>query len=111
MKSNLRAPAEYQELLKGLKGRIRSAQVRAASEVSKELVLLYWSTGRELSERFEREGWGGKIIDRLAQDLQAEFPGVEGYSPRNLRYMRSLAEAWPDEAMLQTAHCKIALGP
>ncbi len=62
-------------------------QVRAALAVSRELVLLYWSIGRDLSNRFEREGWGGKIIDRLAHDLQTEFPGVEGYSPRNLRYM------------------------
>ena len=90
-------PNGYQELLQGLKARIRSAQVRAALAVSRERVLLYWSIGRDLSERFQREDWGGKIIDRLAHDLQTEFPGVEGYSPRNLRYMRSLAEAWPDE--------------
>jgi hypothetical protein len=40
-------------------------------------------------------------VDRLARDLQAEFPGVEGVSPRNLHYVRSLAEAWPDELILQ----------
>lgn len=94
----------------GLKERIRSAQVRAALSVSRELVLLYWSIGRELSERFKREDWGGKIIDRLARDLQAEFPGVEGYSPRSLRYMRSLAEAWPDEAILQRLIAKLPWG-
>ncbi len=78
--------------------------------VSRELVLLYWSIGRELSDRFEREGWGAKIIDRLAHDLQTEFPGVEGYSPRNLRYMRSLAEAWPDEEILQRLIAKLPWG-
>ena len=65
----------------------------------------------DLSQRFGTEKWGGKIVERLAHDLQAEFPGVEGFSPRNLRYMRSLAEAWPQPEILQPAHCKIALGP
>ena len=108
--NSLQLPTGYHELLQELKGHIRSAQVRAALAVSRELVLLYWSIGRELSERFEREGWGGRIIDRLSQDLRAEFPGVEGYSPRNLRYMRSLAEAWPDAAILQRLIAKLPWG-
>ncbi len=110
MENGLGLPVGYQELLQGLKTRIRSAQVRAALAVSRELVLLYWSIGRELSDRFEREDWGAKIIDRLAHDLQTEFPGVEGYSPRNLRYMRSLAEAWPDEEVLQRLIAKLPWG-
>jgi uncharacterized protein DUF1016 len=88
------APSGYYELLQELKGRIRTAQVRAGLAVSRELVLLYWSIGRDLSQRFTSEGWGTKINDRLASDLQAEFPGVEGFSARNFRYMRALAEAW-----------------
>jgi hypothetical protein len=47
------------------------------------------------------EGWGARVIDRLSHDLQVEFPGVEGFSPRSLRYMRALAEAWPEEAIVQ----------
>ena len=97
MSDSLQLPSGYQELLQDLRRRIHTAQVRASLAVSRELVLLYWSIGRELSQRFEREGWGGKIIDHLAHDLQAEFPGVEGFSPRNFRYMRSLAEAWPEQ--------------
>jgi hypothetical protein len=34
--------------------------------------------GRDLSQQFATEEWGGKIIDRLAGDLQIEFPVVEG---------------------------------
>jgi predicted nuclease of restriction endonuclease-like (RecB) superfamily len=77
---------------------------------SRELVLLYWSIGRDLSQRFGTEKWGGKIVDRLAHDLQAEFPGVEGFSPRNLRYMRSLAEAWPEPEVLQQLIAKLPWG-
>ena len=68
--------------------------------VSRELVLLYWSVGAEILLRQKAQGWGSKVIDRLGRDLQARFPGVEGFSPRNLKYMRSLAEAWPDSAIV-----------
>jgi predicted nuclease of restriction endonuclease-like (RecB) superfamily len=81
--------------------------VRAALAVNREFIFLYWSIGRDLSQRFAAEEWGGKIIDRLAQDLQTEFPGIEGFSPRNLRYMRSLAEAWPEESILQQLVAKL----
>lgn len=103
-------PSSYPALLEELKARIRAAQVRAAFAVSREMVLLYWSIGRDLSQRFAAEEWGGKIIDRLARDLQSEFPGVEGFSPRNLRYMRSLAEAWPDPEILQQLIAKLPWG-
>jgi predicted nuclease of restriction endonuclease-like (RecB) superfamily len=110
VQNGLQLPSGYQELLQELKGRIRTAQVRAAFAVNRELVLLYWSIGRDLSQRFDREGWGGKIVDRLSKDLQAEFPGVEGFSPRSLRYMRALAEAWPDEPILQQVAAKLPWG-
>ena len=90
------SPPATRNSFRSSKGRIRTAQVRAALAVNRELILLYWSIGRDLSQRFAAEEWGGKINDRLARDLQAEFPGVEGFSPRNLRYMRALAEAWPE---------------
>jgi len=107
VQKSLQLPSGYPELLQELKTRIRAAQVQAALAVNRELILLYWSIGRDLSQRFATEKWGGKIIDLLARDLQTEFPGVEGFSPRNLRYMRSLAEAWPDEEILQQLVAKL----
>ncbi|HSU14186.1 PDDEXK nuclease domain-containing protein [Longimicrobium sp.] len=91
----------YGEFLHALKERIRSAQLRAAVSVNRELVLLYWEIGRDLTERQEREGWGTRVIDRLAADLRTAFPGQQGFSPRNLRYMKLFAEEWPDRAMVQ----------
>ena len=110
MEKSLQLPSGYHELLQELKGRIRTAQVRAGLAVSRELVLLYWSIGRDLSQRFATEEWGSKINERLARDLQAEFPGVEGFSPRNLRYMRALAEAWPEPEILQSLIAKLPWG-
>ncbi len=99
-----------------MKSRIRDAQLRASFAVSRELVLLYWSIGREILERQRVEGWGTKVIERLSHDLRIEFPGVEGYSPRNLKYMRTLAEVWPDPekvpqlvALLPWGHLRVLL--
>jgi len=94
-------PTGYPELLESLKARIRQAQVRAALSVNRELVLLYWQIGREILQRQEQEGWGAKVIDRLAQDLRREFPEMKGLSRANLFYMRAFAEAWPDEPIVQ----------
>lgn len=103
-------PSGYTELLAVLKRSIRDAQLRAAFAVSRELILLYWSIGRQILDRQNSEGWGAKVIDRLAHDLQAEFPGVEGYSPRSLKYMRAFAEGWPDESIVQQVAAQLPWG-
>ncbi len=56
------------------------------------------------------EGWGAKVVDILSADLRREFPAMQGFSPRNLRYMRSFAEVWPDEAILQQVVAKLPWG-
>ena len=53
------------------------------------------------SGRQARQGWGAKVIDRLSQDLRSAFPDIKGFSPRNLKYMRAFAEAWPDREIVQ----------
>jgi predicted nuclease of restriction endonuclease-like (RecB) superfamily len=97
----------YQTLLMDLKQRIRTAQVRAALAVNRELVLLYWGIGKEILARQGHEGWGTKVIDRLAKDLRSAFPNMQGLSSRNLKYMRALAEAWPEEAIVQQVAAQI----
>ena len=94
-------PAGYADFLAGLKQRIRMAQVRAAVAVNQELVLLYWGIGNEILTRQQQEGWGAKIIDQLGKDLRHEFPNMQGFSPRNLKYMRAFAEAWPEKQIVQ----------
>jgi hypothetical protein len=108
---SLQLPSGCPELLQELKTRIRTAQVRAAFAVSRELVLLYWwSIGQDLASRFAAEGWGAKVVDRLAHDLEIEFPGVEGFSPRSLKYMRAFAAAWPDQAIVQQVAAQLPWG-
>jgi hypothetical protein len=69
---------EYDEFLREVKGRIQAAQTRAALALSREVVLLYWQIGRDIRDRQEQQGWGAKVVQRLAADLKAAFPGVEG---------------------------------
>ena len=78
--------------------------------MNRELVLLYWQIGREILARQQEQGWGAKVIDQLAKDLHQAFPDMQGFSPRNLNYMRTLAEAWPDEAIVQQAVAQIPWG-
>jgi hypothetical protein len=78
-----------------------NAQQRATLAVNRELVLLYWQIGRDILARQAMQGWGAKVIDRLAHDLRIAFPEMKGFSPRNLKYMRAFAEAWPDSEFVQ----------
>jgi predicted nuclease of restriction endonuclease-like (RecB) superfamily len=100
-------PEGYEAFLSELKERIRSAQLRATLAVNREMLLLYWRTGRDILARQKEHGWGAKVIDRLSQDLRREFPGVEGFSSRNLKYMRAFAQAWAEEPIVQEALAQI----
>ena len=105
---SLTAPPEgYSDWLAELKTRIHTAQQRAALAVNRELVSLYWQIGRDILARQSREGWGAKVIERLAHDLRTAFPEMKGFSPRNLKYMRAFAEAWPEAEFVQQAAAQL----
>jgi predicted nuclease of restriction endonuclease-like (RecB) superfamily len=103
-------PDGYSDFIRGLKERIRSAQVRAGLAINRELVLLYWSIGQEIGRRQRQGKWGEGIIEQIAADLRAEFPGGKGFSPRNLKYMKDLADAWPEGPILQQVIAKLPWG-
>lgn len=95
------APPGYADWLASLKNRIHTTQQRAVSSVNRELVLLYSQIGREILQRQTDQGWGAKVIERLAHDLRTAFPDMKGFSRANLMYMRAFAAAWPDDAIVQ----------
>lgn len=100
-------PDQYDQFLRRLKDRIRTAQVRAALAVNQELILLYWQVGRSILEQQQQEGWGSKVIARLAQDIKQEFPDIKGFSRSNLSYMKAFADAYPDEEIVQRSVGKL----
>jgi predicted nuclease of restriction endonuclease-like (RecB) superfamily len=107
MADELPVAQEYEEFLGELKERIRQAQVRAALAVNRELIFLYWQIGRDILWRQQQQGWGAKVIERLAADLRKAFPEIKGFSSRNLKYMRAFAEAYPDEEFVQQTAAQI----
>lgn len=99
--SNL--PTNYTTLISHLKERIRSARYKASLLVNREMLFLYWEIGNTISEQQKTEGWGSKVIDRLSVDLKTEFPDFKGLSVRNLKYMKTFAEAYPEFGQEQLA--------
>ena len=74
----------YSQLLADIKERVRYAQQRAILSANAEMILMYWDVGRMIASRQHREGWGAKVIPRLAVDLKNELPEEKGFSPANL---------------------------
>lgn len=103
-------PEGYADWLADLKVRIHAAQQRAAMAVNTELLRLYWRIGHDILVRQAEQGWGAKVVDRVAHDLREAFPDMKGFSPRSLKYMRSFAEAWPDEEFVQQVAAQIPWG-
>lgn len=100
----------YATFVSDLKRKIADARHRAGLSVNRELVRLYWNIGRDILGRQEREGWGARVIDRLAGDLRQAFPEMTGLSARNLKYMRAFAEAWPDVEFVQQLAAQLPWG-
>jgi len=86
--------AGYADWLAELKSRIHSAQQRAALAVNRELVSLYWQIGRDILARQAQQGWGAKVIERLAHDLRASFPDMKGFSRANHRTEQACCHGW-----------------
>jgi predicted nuclease of restriction endonuclease-like (RecB) superfamily len=92
---------EYRCLLVEIKQRIRSAQYEALKAVNKQLIALYWDIGSLIATRQQGDSWGKAVVERLAKDLQAEFPGMSGFSVRNIWNMRSFYVTYSRNQKLQ----------
>jgi len=92
MSSPKALPAGYPEFIETLKHRVAAARLAAARAVNRELVSLYWDIGEAILHRQQAQGWGQSVVERIAADLRAAFPGVQGFSARNVWDMRRLVE-------------------
>jgi predicted nuclease of restriction endonuclease-like (RecB) superfamily len=93
----------YAQLLDDLKIRVVTARYKAALSANSELVLLYHHIGTQILNAQQNHGWGAKIIDQLSKDLRSEFPETNGFSTRNLKYMRKFADEYRDLTFVQQA--------
>lgn len=103
-------PSDYSRFLTSLKEQIQHAQLKAILSVNREMIVLYWHIGKAIWKRQQEQAWGTKVIEQLSRDLHAAFPSMKGFSPRNLQYMRTFAEAYPDEQFTQQAVAQIPWG-
>jgi predicted nuclease of restriction endonuclease-like (RecB) superfamily len=78
-----------------------AAHLSAGQAADGEWLLTHWLVGQEILHWQTQDGWVGRIIDHLSTDLRTRFPTHKGLSPRNLRQMRTFANAWPHQAYAQ----------
>jgi predicted nuclease of restriction endonuclease-like (RecB) superfamily len=103
-------PADYSTTLQEIKSHLRSARVRAVLAANPIVIESYWHTGKIILARQKESVWGAKVIDRLATDLQAEFPDMRGLSSRNLLAMKVFAREFPDGPIAQQLVAQLPWG-
>lgn len=103
-------PADYAELLGSLKQRIATERLRVVLASNSAMVMMYWEIGQRILEKQTVQGWGARVIDRLSSDLREAFPEMKGFSPRNIKYMRAFAAAWPDREIVQQVIAQLSWG-
>lgn len=99
---------EYQAFLLDIKHRYKNAQLKAACRVNHEMIEFYWGFGKSILENQAKTAWGSKFLTQLSKDLQTEFLGTKGFSPRNLHSMKKFAEIYP--SILQQPVAKLPWG-
>jgi DUF1016 N-terminal domain len=99
--TQLNLPDGYGDFILQIKERVLKARLQTVLSANTSMILLYWAIGNDISARQKNEGWGAKVIDRMSVDLKKAFPEMNGFSPRNLKYMKKFAEAWADNEIVQ----------
>jgi predicted nuclease of restriction endonuclease-like (RecB) superfamily len=79
---------------------IQAAQQKVIATTNQELIKLYWSVGKYISDRITVSEWGQKTIDQLAAFIQTQEPGIKGFEKRNLYRMRQFYETYPDSEIV-----------
>ena len=85
---DIRIDTAYAEWIAELKHRYRSAQVKASVRVNAEKLLFNWELGRDLVQKKAEERWGTGVVEQVSLDLQREFPNADGFSAKNLWFMK-----------------------
>ena len=85
---DVRIDNDYIDWIVEIKHRYRAAQVKASVKVNAEKLRFNWELGRDLVQKKAEERWGAGVVEQISIDLQREFPDSEGFSVRNLWYMK-----------------------
>ena len=94
------AEKSYAAWIADLKRRYRATQIKAAVAVNSALIEFYWNLGKDISEKYPGEVYGGKFFDKLGIDLQRELPGASGFTKVNLIYCLKFYELYSTGAIV-----------
>ena len=97
----------YFQFIEDIKNEIKRQRISVVLNANASMICLYWKIGKAILLKQKEEGWGAKVIDRIAKDLKNAFPDMAGFSPRNIRYMRKFAECWDDFEIVQQVVAQI----
>ncbi len=92
---SLHLDKDYKSFLSDIKDRLKTAQIRAALAANSELIKFYWELGTDLIEKQKAFKWGERFLEQFSHDMRQEFPEMQGFSKRNLEYMRRFALLYP----------------
>ena len=95
----------YIDVLEKIKERITQAQYQVMTNANVERNILFWNIGNVILQYSQ---WGNKFVETLSKDLRMTYPSREGYSVRNLNYMKQFARRIPSEEILHQAGAKIS---
>ena len=98
--SLLKQDKDYSAFLGELKTRIKSAQIKAAVSVNRELIELYWELAEKIVEKQKNSHWGDGLLTQMSKDLREEFPDMKGFSKRNLELMRQWYLFWTTDNVI-----------
>ena len=98
---------DYLQFIEDIIKEIKKQRISTVLNANSDMICLYWNIGKAILKKQGEEGWGAKIIDRMAKDLKDEFPEMSGFSPRNIKYMRKFAECWPNFEIVQRVVAQI----
>ena len=84
----------YDDAVKVIKTAILQMQYESVKAVNAKQLLLYFAIGKYISINTRNGTWGEGAIDAISEKLDKEMPGLRGYSPRNIRSMRTFYEEW-----------------
>lgn len=103
--SELTNDKEYRDWIVSIQSRVQASQIKAAVAVNYAMLELYWYLGEQIIERQEAAKWGDGFLQQMSKDLSSEFPGIKGFSYRNLRSIRQWVSFWnqPDSIGKQAA--------
>ena len=100
VKSIMQLDENQVQFIVTIKNKVRQAQYEALKVVNVRLINLYWEIGQSIAEK-QNENWGKAIVPKLSEELQAEFPGIGGFSTTNLWLMAQFYTEYHTDTNLQ----------